>query len=198
MITYQEKLSKHRKYRKLCYIWKDNAGMTKISQKVDRLSNSIVNRLSGDSFDTDIIELQTAELKNLKKGWKFDWTIEFKEAKVYKLVIRSSPDVIQGLISIEEQEGFIFMRLVETASHNYGSNKVYEGVLGNLVAFACKVSFDKGFSGYVVFEAKSKLVNHYTKILKAKSISGTRMYIDKNAAIFLVDTYFKDQNYGIH
>jgi len=102
--------------------------MAKISQKVDRLTNSIVNRLSGDSFDTDVIELQKAELKNLKKGWKFDWKIEVKESKVYKLVIRSSPDVIQGLISIEEQKDFIFMRLVETAPHNYGSNKVYEGV----------------------------------------------------------------------
>ena len=84
------------------------------------------------------------------------------------------------------------MRLVETAPHNYGSNKVYEGVLGNLVAFACKVSFEHGYNGYVAFEAKSKLVNHYTLILKAKSISGTRMFIDTNAAVFLINTYFKD------
>ena len=78
--------------------------MAKISQKVDRLTNSIVNRLSGDSFDTNVIELQKAELKNLKKGWKFDWKIEVIESKVYKLTIRSSPDVIQGLISIEDQK----------------------------------------------------------------------------------------------
>jgi len=84
------------------------------------------------------------------------------------------------------------MRLVETAPHNYGSNKVYEGVLGNLVAFACKVSFEHGFYGYVAFEAKSNLVNHYILILKAKSISGTRMFIDTEAADFLVNTYFKD------
>ncbi len=61
--------------------------MAKISQKVDRLTNSIVNRLSGDSFDTDVVELQKSELKNLKKGWKFDWKIEVKESKVYKLII---------------------------------------------------------------------------------------------------------------
>jgi hypothetical protein len=166
--------------------------MAKISQKVDKLTNSIVNRLSGDSFETDVIELQKAELKNLKKGWKFDWTTEVNEAKVYKLVIRSSPDVVQGLISIERQKNFIYMRLVETAIHNYGSNKVYEGVLGNLVAFACKLSFEQGNDGYVAFDAKSKLVNHYTKMLKAKVISGTRMYIDTNAASFLINAYFKD------
>lgn len=106
-------------------------------------------------------------------------------------VIQSSQDVIQGLISLEEQEGYVFMRLVETARHNYGRNKVYEGVLGNLVAFACKLSFEKGFDGYVVFEPKTKLISHYSKVLKAKSISGTRMYIDKNAAHFLIDTYYK-------
>ena len=41
--------------------------MAKISQKVDRLTNSIVNRLSGDSFDTDVIELQKAEYKKPEK-----------------------------------------------------------------------------------------------------------------------------------
>jgi len=84
------------------YICKDSAGMAKISQRVDRLSKSIVNRLSGDSFDTDVIKLQPSDLKNLKKGWKFNWTSEVNESEVYKLVIRNSPDVIQGLISINE------------------------------------------------------------------------------------------------
>lgn len=73
--------------------------MAEISQNIDRLTNSIVNRISGDSFDTDIIELQTGDLKNLKKGWKFDWNKEFLKGKVYKLVIRHYPEVIQGLIS---------------------------------------------------------------------------------------------------
>jgi hypothetical protein len=50
--------------------------MAKISQNIDRLTNSIVNRISGDSFDTDVIELQIVELKNFKKGWKFDWNKE--------------------------------------------------------------------------------------------------------------------------
>ena len=109
--------------------------MAKISQKVDRLTNSIVNRLSGDSFDTDVIELQKAELKNLKKGWKFDWNKEASTGKIYKLVIRHAPEVIQGLVSIYDGGDHIYMNLIETARHNFGKNKIYEVVAGNLVAF---------------------------------------------------------------
>jgi len=45
----------------------------------------------------------------------------------------------------------IFMNLVESASFNIGKNKLYEGVAGNLVAYACKISFQKGFDGFEAF-----------------------------------------------
>ena len=35
------------------------------------------------------------------------------------------------------------MNLVESAPFNIGNNKLYEGVAGNLVAYACKVRFKK-------------------------------------------------------
>ena len=164
--------------------------MAKISQRVDKLSNSIVNRISGDSFDTDVIELQTADLKDLKKGWKFDWKKEASTGKVYKLVIRITPEVIQGLISLIDRGDHIYMNLIETARHNFGKNKIYEGVAGNLVAFACQQSFTKGYDGIVAFEAKTKLIEHYRLTLKAQLYSGNRMYIDQKAAIFLIDKYF--------
>jgi hypothetical protein len=164
--------------------------MAKISQKIDRLTNSIVNRISGDSFNTNVLQFQKSELRAFQKKWKFDWAIELKEAAVYKLVIREYSEIVQGLISIEDEKGFVYMRLVETAPHNFGKNKVYEGVLGNLVAFACKISFEKGFDGFVAFDAKTNLINHYSKTLKAKLISGSRMFIDTDAARYLVNTYF--------
>ncbi len=78
--------------------------MAKISQDIDRLTNSIVNRYSGDSFDTDIVDLQIDDLKYLKKGWQFDWNKEFAIGNVYKLVIRHYPEVIQGLVSLIDKE----------------------------------------------------------------------------------------------
>jgi hypothetical protein len=164
--------------------------MTKITQKIDRLTNSIVNKMSGDSFDTDVIELQKSELKTLKKGWKFKWDKEFSNGMVFKLVIRHYPDVIHGLISLIDKTDHLYMNLVETAPHNFGKDKIYEGVLGNLVAFACKLSFDKGYEGYIAFEPKTKLVEHYKKTLKAQLISSNRMIINSDAAMFLIDKYF--------
>lgn len=52
------------------------------------------------------------------------------------------------------------MHLVESAKFNKGKSKVYIGVPGNLVAFACKVSFDKGHEGFVAFDSKSVLIEH--------------------------------------
>ncbi|MDP3914359.1 MAG: hypothetical protein Q8R96_11570 [Bacteroidota bacterium] len=164
--------------------------MPKISQKIDKLTNSILNRISGESFATDVLELKREELKNLKRGWRFEWKKEFQNGKVYKLVNRYAPEVIQGLISLVNGNDHIYINLIETAPHNFGSNKIYEGVAGNLVAFACKLSLDCGFDGYVSFEAKTKLIGHYEKTLKAKLLTHNRMYIDKNAAENLIDKYF--------
>jgi len=83
------------------------------------------------------------------------------------------------------------MHLVENAPFNIGQNKLYEGVAGNLVAHACKVSFQQGFNGFVAFTAKTKLIVHYQKNLGAYSLSGNRMIISKEAAQVLIDKYFK-------
>jgi len=54
------------------------------------------------------------------------------------------------------------MDLLKSAPFNRGTEKLYEGVAGNLVAYACKVSFQYGFDGYVSFTAKTKLIDHYS------------------------------------
>lgn len=38
---------------------------------------------------------------------------------------------------------------------------MYEGVMGNLVAYACKLSLPRGYNGFVSFTAKTKLIEHY-------------------------------------
>ena len=137
--------------------------------------------------------MKIEELKPLKKAWKFDWNKEFSSGnKVYKLVIRIAPEVIQGLISIIDKGDHIFMNLIESAPHNFGKNKIYEGVAGNLVAFACKVSFDKGYDGIVAFEAKTKLIEHYKLTLKAALYTGNKMFIDEKPALLLIKKYFNN------
>ncbi len=83
------------------------------------------------------------------------------------------------------------MNLLESAPFNIGKQKIYEGVAGNLVAYACKVSFQKGYDGYVAFIAKSKLIEHYEKALGAYHFKNQRMIIETDAARILVEKYFK-------
>lgn len=83
------------------------------------------------------------------------------------------------------------MDLLESASFNIGRHKIYEGVAGNLVAFACKLSFQRGFDGYVAFTAKTKLIDHYEKTLGAYHFKNQRIIIETQASKILVEKYFK-------
>jgi hypothetical protein len=162
---------------------------------IDRLTNSILNTVSGDSFQTDVIQLGKSDLKNItkSKGWKFNWKAEFDEIKkeVYKLTIVNNPNIIQGLLSVTVEQDHIFMNLLESAPFNVGKHKIYEGVAGNLVAYACKISFQKGYDGYVTFTAKTRLIDHYEKTLGASHFKNQRMIIETHAAKILVEKYFK-------
>jgi hypothetical protein len=59
------------------------------------------------------------------------------------LTTLNNQKIIQGLISITDKGDHIFMDLIESAKFNKGKGKLYKGVAGNLVAFACKTSFEK-------------------------------------------------------
>lgn len=161
---------------------------------IDRLTNSILNVISGDSFQTEVIRLAKSDLINVtkEKGWNFNWNLEFEDLKkeVYKLTILNNETIIQGLLSISIERDHVFMNLLESAPFNLGKGKLYEGVAGNLVAYACKTSFQKGFDGYVVFTAKSKLIKHYEESLGANHLKNQRMIIDTKASKILVEKYF--------
>lgn len=98
--------------------------------------------------------------------------------------------MIQGLLSLELKSDHVYLHLIENAPFNRGAMKIYEGVAGNLFAFACKLSFECGFEGNISFNAKTKLIDHYRKMLGAKHAGGTLMLIDSEAATFLLNSYF--------
>lgn len=164
--------------------------------EIDKLTNSIENRITGDSFDTQVLELKKSDLSKIKKGWNFDWKSEFNNtsSKVFKLIVESNTTVIQGLISLIYKDGFIFVELIENADFNIGRSKVYLGVAGNLFAFACKESWDKGDLGYVAFNAKTNLIEHYESTIGAKRIGNSnQMIIEPKEALKLINKYYKNE-----
>ena len=163
--------------------------------EVDKLTNSIENAISGEVFDTLIIRLKSTDATSIKKTeWTFNWRDELKDQtkQVYKLTTINNPTVIHGLISLTDKGDHIYMDLIESAKFNRGINKLYRGVAGNLVAFGCKMSFEKKYDSVVSFIAKTQLVEHYEQTLGAKLFGGNRMFIDTKEALILTNKYFKD------
>jgi hypothetical protein len=162
--------------------------------EVDKLTNSIENVVTGDSFATEISIVTIADLKTVTKRnkWQFDWKFEYKQPQreVYKLTIVNNQQIIQGLIGIEIKADHVYMHLVESAPFNKGKSKMYAGVPGNLVAFACKLSFQRGNDGNVSFFSKTQLIQHYIDSLGAMHVGGRIMIIDTIAALKLIDKYF--------
>jgi hypothetical protein len=164
---------------------------------IDKLTNSIQNVVTGDSFVTEISLVTTADLKNVikKNKWQFDWKFEFKQPQrdVYKLTIVNNQSVIQGLISLEIKSDHVYMHLVESAPFNKGKTKIYAGVPGNLVAFACKLAFQRGHEGNISFFSKTQLVQHYIDSLGAMHVGGRIMIIDTIASLKLINKYFPNE-----
>lgn len=96
---------------------------------IDRLTNSILNTISGDSFQTEIALLTKTDLKNATKkiGWNFNWKSEFEDIKkeVYKLTIEGNSAILQGLLSLTIEVDHVYMNLLESSPFNIGKNKVY-------------------------------------------------------------------------
>lgn len=93
---------------------------------------------------------------------------------------------------VEIKQDHVYMHLVENAPFNRGKEKMYAGVPGNLVAFACRLSFQRGHEGNVSFLSKTNLIEHYEKTLGAFHFGGRVMIIETKSAIKLINRYFKN------
>ncbi len=101
--------------------------------------------------------------------------------------------MIQGLVSLEIKLDHVYMHFVESAPFNKGRDKVYSGVPGNLIAFSCRLSFQRGFEGNVSFISKTQIIDQYTKTLGAFHAGGRVMIIDTKAALRIMNKYFKNK-----
>lgn len=173
-----------------------NRPVAGVSALIDKLTNSIELAATGESFDTVLTQLTSTQRRQLKKkDWLFNWPRELDTDRrhVYKLTTVIEPALIQGLISLEVDTDHVFVYLVESATFNKGAHKQYLGVAGNLFAWACRLSFEQGYEGFVAFEAKTALLTHYQQALGAQRMGrGLRMYLATKEATKLVNRYFPD------
>ena len=165
--------------------------------EIDKLTNSIENSITGDRFPTEVSLVTKEDLAKIKreKTWLFDWNKEYKKAncQVYKLTIKNNTQIIQGLVCLEIMTDHVFMHLIESAYFNRGAQKMYKGVMGNLVAFGCKLSFENGMDGCLSFVAKTALIQHYIDSLGAMLFGTRTMIIETKSALRLMQKYFPNE-----
>ena len=164
-----------------------------IDIRIDKLTDCLINRKTGQIVDTYYEKRQSVIKPKEYQGWKFNWTIpENNGYYIYELFVEGD-DTVQGRIAFKFDGGVVNVDIVEAAPHNIGHNGTFIGVGGHLFAIACLCSMDAGYDGYVVFTAKTNLIEHYMKALGAQIISGQRMYLDEFAADKLITKYLESR-----
>src|SRR6185295_20166836 len=119
---------------------------------------NVIRIEDGEKIPSEILLADLNDIVRSKKNFSFDWKKEFEKNEVYKLCLADDNNEIIGLIAVEHQEeGFIFLPLIERA--NFEQPKKFEGIAALLIGYACHLSFTTGKDGFVVFEAKTALIN---------------------------------------
>lgn len=167
-----------------------------LSIEIDEFTPCLIDKKSGQIVDTKYSIANKLELKGLKKqGWNFNWLDDdLKNSSVYKLTL-CNDDTIQGLVALTDypRDSALYINIAESAPHNIGKDKKYEGVGGHLFAMAAKESFDKGYGGFLFLDAKNtELVNYYHNKFGAVLLGMPhpyRMFIDEEKAQELLKIY---------
>lgn len=161
---------------------------------IDKFTPCLENAKTGEIVETTYTLANESDLRQLN-GWNFDWLADdLKNTEIYKLQIKGDSE-IQGLVSLTRfvRDKAIYVNIAESAPHNLGHNKKYNGVGGHLFAIAAQTSKVLGYGGFVFMDAKNvELVKHYRDTLGAQFLGiphQYRMFIDEDAAEKLLKIY---------
>lgn len=138
--------------------------------------------------------IQKEDLGKIKsnKGFTFDWQKE-KDFELYKL-FNIEKDEILGLLSVADRSEslVIEIRLLESVATNVGKNKKVEGVAGFLIAWACRLSFIRGYDGWVMLTAKTALIKYYCGKYGMKQVGNNQVcVIEQDQSYKLIHYYLE-------
>lgn len=137
--------------------------------------------------------------KNDFKDWAFDWYNQSRKSDVIRAIRDKSTSEVIGLIGLTDDKSnkAVYVDLIEASpannpkNKNFKGKKEYSGIGGRLLAEAVKESYEKGYDGFIYFDAKTKLIEYYKKEFGAKQIGTQRMAIFEEEAKKLYEKYFR-------
>lgn len=123
-----------------------------------------------------------------------EWNIPQKNG--YEVYALYSEDEVQGMIALKHMrdQNYTYIHYAEVAAFNVEDIGKYKDVGECLFAIACKLSWDAGNEGYVMFQAGSGLKDFYMTMLNARFLEWHTLYIDSYGAVALINRYFKEMN----
>ena len=137
--------------------------------------------------------------KNDFKDWTFDWYNQSRKSDAIRAIKDKSTSEVIGLIGLTDDKSnkAVYVDLIESSpannpkNKNFKGKKEYLGLGGRLLAEAVKESYEKGYDGFIYFDAKTKLIEYYKKEFGAKLIGSQRMAIFEEEAKKLYEKYFR-------
>ncbi len=154
---------------------------------------NLINLETGEKFEGIIEKISAVQVKKLKgnKNFIFDWSLE-EGNEVYR-IRRAEQEEFLGLISLIDvhKELRIHINLVESSKTHQGKSKEIAGISGCLIGFACQMSFERGYDGFVSLIPKTNLINHYQNKFGFRQM-GLTMVVFLEIAQSIITKYLKD------
>jgi len=125
---------------------------------------AIIEVATGRKLKSSVTPLVNADFKQItKKRYFFDWKKERGTCDLFKLTLQGESDIL-GLLALIDfpQEFRVQIHLLCVSRENQGKYKIYEGIAGNLMAFAGRVAITKYFEqACISLLPKTELRSHY-------------------------------------
>lgn len=114
-------------------------------------------------YEIEISPVEAVDFKLItKKKYFFNWKLE-KEYELLKLTLKRQKEIL-GLASFEliPEEWRIHIRLISVSIENKASDKIYKGIVGNLLTYISKLAI-KEFAelACVSLKPKGAIAQHY-------------------------------------
>ncbi|MGB0879997.1 MAG: N-acetyltransferase [Polaribacter sp.] len=123
----------------------------------------VIETSTGNKHPVKISLVDNLDYKTLsKERYFFDWKEE-QNFEVYKLCIVGSSEIL-GLISLEKipSEWRVHIRLLTVSLENQGKKKIYDNIVGNLIAHTAKIAVaDYAELACVSLRPKTEIAKHY-------------------------------------
>lgn len=155
---------------------------------------TIEHRLTSVESNAHITSVAKEDYNKItEERYWFNWKAE-TGYDVYKICKSGSSDIL-GLISLDKhpEESRIEIRLLAVSKENRGKERIFNKIVGNLIAYACYMAMEKyGILSCVSLKPKTILITHYMSKYGFKS-AGMRLYIDGERMQDLIERYINER-----